>query len=278
MTNEGDFRLKRGLGQLLRKVRPGRLFEIVRAFFIFRQPFLVALLYLGLTPLPGPATLRLRTGVDIHITNIHDLLSVWGVWVRRDYPVTGKEQLIIDAGANIGAFSLYAAARNPSARIIALEPVNETYQQLTDNIRRNSPGWKRIQPIKLGVAGKDGQEAIFLSDVGTYSSFYRQEHPTSGREMVPTVGLVGLLKEIGNPAAVDILKMDCEGAEMAAILSADRPTLRRFRTIIIEFHEFSGHRIGDLTSHLQAAGFRNARLTRESHETGLAWYTQNPKP
>src|ERR1700761_5069168 len=45
----------------------------------------------------------------------------------------GLRPLIIDAGANIGAASLYFAATFPRARIIAIEPVRENYDMLVRN-------------------------------------------------------------------------------------------------------------------------------------------------
>jgi len=40
---------------------------------------------------------------------------------------------VIDAGANIGMFSIYAAIRHPNSTIYAFEPCAETFSVLLEN-------------------------------------------------------------------------------------------------------------------------------------------------
>lgn len=47
----------------------------------------------------------------------------------------GEDSVVIDVGAHIGAFSVLAAARG--ARVVALEPVQENFQLLEENLRLN---------------------------------------------------------------------------------------------------------------------------------------------
>jgi hypothetical protein len=76
---------------------------------------------------------------------------------------------------------------------------------------------------------------------------------------------------------VDLLKMDCEGAEMEALSQAGRDTLQRFATILLEFHEFAGIDIVKVSRHLREAGFVQKRLTFDQRgDSGLAWFSLPP--
>lgn len=78
-------------------------------------------------------------------------------------------QTIIDAGANIGMFSLFAAQRcSGDAQIYCFEPMPTTYGVLIENAAaatsgayesffKPAPGAKlSIQPFKLGLSNKGG--------------------------------------------------------------------------------------------------------------------------
>ncbi len=47
------------------------------------------------------------------------------------------DTIIVDAGANIGAFTLFAARRAPAAKIVAVEPFPKTHARLTKTIAQN---------------------------------------------------------------------------------------------------------------------------------------------
>jgi hypothetical protein len=50
--------------------------------------------------------------------------------------------------------------------------------------------------------------------------------------------------------------MDCEGCEFDIVRTAEPGLLRRFGTIVGEYHGGEGRRIEELTEQLMAAGFR----------------------
>src|ERR1035441_1737539 len=76
---------------------------------------------------------------------------------RDDYGLTlltnplTTPKLIIDIGANIGIFSLYAHELFPDAEIIAAEPDINNFNCLTDNIK----GISQIKPINAALGDKE---------------------------------------------------------------------------------------------------------------------------
>lgn len=249
--------------------------EILVALRVFEDPIPQITLYLGITTLSTPRKVKLRGGCEIQIDTPDDLISIWGCWIRQDYPVQGNEKVIIDAGANVGAFSLFAASKSKNSKILAIEPVTGTYQKLVQNVRANGLADK-ISCAKWGVAAKEGEHIIYLGNAGTYSSFYHAQ--TEQTEIVITKSLEHVINDFVKQGEIDLLKMDCEGAEMDALLGAERNVLQRCRRIVIEYHTFSGFSIDDVTHHLVEAGFSRKKIEHfQGLDCGLAHYVRDTR-
>lgn len=65
---------------------------------------------------------------------------------------------IIDAGANIGCTSVYFARLYPDARIIAIEPDQDNFDTMLENIRP----YPNIIPVKAGLWGRKSGANTFL--------------------------------------------------------------------------------------------------------------------
>ena len=73
-----------------------------------------------------------------------------------------KGDIVLDAGANIGASAIYFARRYPNARIFALEPEQENY----DLLLRNTHRYHNIIPIKAALWGQGKPPGIYsMEDV-----------------------------------------------------------------------------------------------------------------
>jgi FkbM family methyltransferase len=60
----------------------------------------------------------------------------------------------LDVGANVGVYSILAASRG--ARVLAMEPVSDTYRQLLDNVHLNGFA-ARIDARNIGVGSEPGE-------------------------------------------------------------------------------------------------------------------------
>jgi len=60
------------------------------------------------------------------------VLSVNDIFGDKLYsvPKSDERKIILDLGANIGVYSLYATLENPNAKVFAFEPDSESYSQL----------------------------------------------------------------------------------------------------------------------------------------------------
>jgi len=140
--------------------------------------------------------------------------------------------IILDLGANIGSFAVWASRRWPRSFIHCYEPLPENFAALTAN----------LAPLKGQVAlnnwaiGAPGQRKLFLgrNNCGEASFFDLGEQR-------PEFVVVEAKAPTTLPKA-DILKLDTEGAEVE-ILSA-LPELG-FDLILLEYHSEENRRSTD---------------------------------
>lgn len=95
--------------------------------------------------------------------------EIWGAesaYSHRGGLVFRPGATVLDAGANIGMFSLYAAAAcQGAARIVSFEPIKPTYDVMAANMRAaaegryasvfgGKPGALRVEPLNVGLSDK----------------------------------------------------------------------------------------------------------------------------
>jgi FkbM family methyltransferase len=174
------------------------------------------------------------------------------------------ETHFIDAGANIGWWSLYASTRLAPGRILAVEASPRTYRQLTATRELNSDAFVTVNAALWDRPG----ERLW---VGTPIVRRRLRHPRARvRDLDPraepaegTVAveavmsttidqLVGEHWGTGQPARL-VVKLDVEGAERRALAGAVR-TLAGDHLLVYEDH--GRDRSSAVSAHLLDRGYR----------------------
>jgi len=219
--------------------------------------------YLGFSDLTYPSVLRLRQGECISLHELTDLKTFWQIYLRRIYPVAISDTVIVDVGANTGLFTLYAARRASHASIVSIEPFPDTFERLVQTVRDHNLT-DRVTCLNYAVTGKS---AIYLMpDVPLPSqrrnvvAFAADKAGTQVRGRT----LCELLRECSLDR-VDLLKMDIEGGEYEALLSAHPDVLRSIRRISLEYHGHSApYTKQQIFDHLYNAGFK---VTSDIHNS-----------
>jgi hypothetical protein len=85
---------------------------------------------------------------------------------------------------------------------------------------------------------------------------------------VRVVGLEGFLKERGNPH-VDLLKLDCEGAEYGILFSLSEETYENISNIAMETHDTEEYKTLDMVEFLRSKGYEVD--FEERRITGHVW-------
>ncbi len=240
----------------------GRIPEVARCLRGATGPLGVIAGYLGLRALSYPREFRLRGGQALTLDSWEDLTTAWVVFFGEEYRVPHDCRTIVDAGANIGAFSLLAARDAPGARIVALEPFPSTRARLEETVRRNAlEGRVACRPWALGRADAPRHMDDADGIAGHSRSLATEGSPTQG-VLVEAITLATLWEREGLDR-VDLLKIDIEGSEYELIAETPSEILRRSDRIVIEYHP--GGSKAALFSSLRSAGFELVRdLTRHA--------------
>ena len=227
-----------------------RIPEVVRAIRDSPQWFTLVLGYLEVGGPEYPFEFETRSHDKLLLHTYHDLVTAWIIFFRDEYRVDPVDQIILDVGANIGAFSLFASRRAPRARILALEPFPATLEQLRDNLDRNNLAG-RVEIHSLALTSEVG--ARHMDDNSGPSQYRGMLGAGDGRGLeVRTVTLDRFLTEY-DLNDIDLMKMDIEGSEHEVIRSTAPEVLRRIRRIALEYHPNEPK--GPLFEHLHEAGF-----------------------
>ncbi|WP_051531315.1 FkbM family methyltransferase [Sphingomonas sp. URHD0057] len=152
----------------------------------------------------------------------------------------------IDAGANIGFFTILAARLvGPAGRVIAIEMMPDTAVQLRANVDRN--GLSNVTIVEHALSNRSGEEVVATMPEDQFArASIAGATIRGGRQVrVRTKTLDDLLA--GFPEEIDLIKMDLEGAEAMAIEGAGE-VLARTRAVIFEQLE------GDAAGRLLASG------------------------
>lgn len=215
----------------------------------------------------GPACMKLDLGDMIQ----RDV--AFGVYEPRELSlvrqVLPRGGCFVDVGANIGIYSAVAAqCVGPNGRVIAIEPDPYCFERLEKmglpnvSILKTAVGDKRETGAQLFIppaheANRDG------------SLVYHAEGATT--VCVPVTTLDEALAFL--TCTIDLMKMDIEGGEPAALRGADRLLKSgHIRAVLCEFNETLLHAAGSSREQL-ASTFHTFGYRRERQVPDMGWLT-----
>jgi FkbM family methyltransferase len=161
-----------------------------------------------------------------------DLSSLEQVFLEDQYnaPFELTPKVIVDAGANIGAASLYFLLKYPDAKVFAIEPDRSNFEVLS----RNCAGFDRIVCIEAGL----WPSATPLSFVDPAAERWALSlRPARNNEaLVKSITIPHLISRY-DIKKIDILKIDIEGAERELFSQEVDQWIAHVDTIVIELHD-----------------------------------------
>jgi amino acid adenylation domain-containing protein/FkbM family methyltransferase len=197
--------------------------------------------------------------------------------------------VVVDVGANIGLFSLWAAGHAPDVRVISVEPNPDVLPYLRTNLElygvrgevvpmaiSDGPGTAQLTsfPHLTYLSGLGEREEAAVALVRSHSELAGQvmtdrekrvfaselgDRLTGTRHTVPTADLTSLFDRYGL-TQVDLLKINVEGSELAVLTSLDHGYWPRIGQVCVEVERSAsvGPRIEEL---LSAAGFHTSQIS-----------------
>ena len=160
------------------------------------------------------------------------------IWLKHVYTPTGysigPDDVIIDIGANIEVFTLYAAIQARRGRVIAYEPCADSFHYLEKNLQDS--GLKNVEAVCAAVAGTSGSRFFNITPGNLITNAIARSD--SSRQS-PTVRCLSL-DDVFQKHAIErcaLLKIDCEGSEYEILEKASPETFSRITRIVGEYHE-----------------------------------------
>ena len=155
-----------------------------------------------------------------------------GVLIQKIYDdivASGRQPLIVDCGANIGASVTWFSARYPRAHIVAVEPAPDNFDLLTRNCDGLDADLRRA-----GIAPHAGR--AYLRDSGEAMGYRTTSQPEAIAVDLITIDDL-LAAKPDSQYAPFLLKIDIEGAERD-LFSGNEIAFNRFPLIVFEPHDW----------------------------------------
>jgi|GEM_PF-909233 len=136
-----------------------------------------------------------------------------------------KDKVVVDAGANIGTFSVYAGKLG-AKKVYAFEPVTETFEILKKNIAANGLQ-KIVVPVNMGLGKAIRKKTIsylFAGDAGASIKLA----PIRKSQTADMTTIDEFVKDKGR---IDFIKIDVEGYEEEVFLGA-RATIEKYKPVL----------------------------------------------
>lgn len=175
----------------------------------------------------------------------------------------GHPPKVLDLGANVGMFTVWAASRWPGAKVLAAEPVPRNVDLLRRNLRlQENPG---LDVLEAAVTTSDG--TVRFGD-GDFTNGRIVEGGSSDALEVQARDVFPLIE------GVDLLKLDIEGGEWP-ILADPRFRTQTAPVVMLEHHPMGAP--ADVSPEdaardaLEAAGYVVERTVTEFPGAGIVW-------
>jgi len=187
-----------------------------------------------------------------------------GLWDKECIGVAAETikdtDIVLDIGANVGVFSLNVAEKK-KCKIYAFEPIKQTYDRLTENIKENKA--VGITPINKGMSLKNEKLPMYFTDSWSAKSSMRNISADERAYQVECefVKMDDFCHREG--IKPNFIKCDVEGAELL-VFQGGREIIKECLPIIMcEIYE----------PWITAFGYSPVVLKDYLRELGYSWFT-----
>ena len=219
-----------------------------------------------------PVGVVLHNGLSFGIFSLMDLWVLKETILDRQYEWVSLPLkdgwTIIDIGAALGDYSVWAADQTPHGRLIAVEPYPPSVTLLRANLQANHI--KNVDVFAGAVASRSGITRLAVDEGRVVQNSTANSAVSDRAISVETISLDELLTRFGIEHC-DYLKMDCEGGEYEILFTAAAKTLKRFDRICMEVHDgMTEHNRDEMAAFLERAGY-TVRVENNSVHQELAY-------
>ena len=188
-----------------------------------------------------PFLFKTRNGIKIEVPKrlYHEFKEIfmenaYSVGLRKN---VGNKPIIIDIGANVGFFTMFAVSKYPGCTIYAFEPIHFNYEGLLKNKKMNNQ--EDIHIFNKAVCGYSGKITMNFEETESYTTSASIIKNITDNHMqsieVPCLTLCDIFTQ-NQLTRCDLLKMDCEGAEYDILYNTPKEIFYKIDQMAIEVH------------------------------------------
>jgi FkbM family methyltransferase len=195
--------------------------------------------YLGL--LNKEQIIYFKNGLKCIIRNKSDSIAFFeNYFLRLNNPTEKfeikKDDIVIDIGAHIGYFTIYAAKNAPDGMVYSIEPYVESFKILEKNLKLNN--FSNVKLFHAAISNINKQITLYIDKKNQIGNSIFKINQMTEIEKVNSFILGDFVKK-NKIEKVNFLKIDCEGAEFEIILNMDKELLKNINKISMEVHEYN---------------------------------------
>ncbi|MBZ0305896.1 MAG: FkbM family methyltransferase [Anaerolineae bacterium] len=211
-----------------------------------------------------PFEIHLQTGQRFWVRSLMDIWIIKETCLDHDYETHGiglqDGWTVMDIGAGLGDFTVYAAQKLPNGIVYAYEPFPESYELLQKNLSLNAVHNARVFPYAIGAEAR-----VLQMNTGTGVAV-KHSTAAAGENVAVSVTGITLDEVFQSVEQCDFMKMDCEGAEYDILFHASPITMHKIRHLCMEYHDgLTPYTHQDLVEFLETHGFRVTTTPNPAH-------------
>jgi FkbM family methyltransferase len=241
----------------------------------FENPWLIMSLRLGVIKAPY-FLYRIRKDNQRYAmlarpttTSAGDIFVLREVLVEETYKdalalVTARNIRLVDIGANLGSFTIWAHRVLGVREAFCFEPEPDSFRLLNCNLSLNDCPMAKTLACAVGGAARMIKISLDNSSPAG-ANIYGGGAASPEAKTVPVIAFEKWLREI--EGGFDLLKMDCEGAEWEIIRQTDARQFARFRVVVAEVHADPENKqaVPEFKKSMEDLGFRTVRWDNKDH-------------
>ena len=174
------------------------------------------------------------------------------IFVHKEYThEIGENDIIVDIGAHIGAFSVVAGKKASKGKVFSYEPEPSNFQQLKKNVELNN--LQNVSIFNMGVLGSKGTKEFYSSNQHTGGSSVLK---VPGKKISASFTTIEDIFQENGLEKIDYLKMDVEGAEYDILMKTPSACLAKIAYLALETHNWMTElKSRDMKAFLEKEGF-----------------------
>jgi FkbM family methyltransferase len=173
--------------------------------------------------------------IQLHVWGNRNLFwykdSKQGTWLLFNYIIDWEEykliehiakpdSTIVDVGANVGYYTLWASRFNDKGKVYSFEPNDINFQRLSENVNSN-PSVKHVVPVKNAVSNKCGTVSM-TNELDTLNHIVDDGSITGNGTVEVVCVTLDHFADTNHIEQIDYLKIDVEGFEFEVLSGAQK--------------------------------------------------------